>query len=59
MSSNVQRFSSVLELLGYFLDISRRIFLDCFADIFLAEVSGGEFRRIVAASYSNATHGQK
>ena len=27
-----------------------RIFLDCFADIFPAEVRGGEFGRIIAAS---------
>ena len=37
----------------------RRIFLDCFADIFLAAISGGEFGSIVAASYSNVKHDQK
>ena len=37
----------------------RRVSLDCFTDIFLAGVSGGEFGRIVAASYSNVKHGQK
>ena len=37
----------------------RRMFLDCFANIFLVRVSGEEIGRIVAASYSTVKHGPK